>query len=516
MDAALLCARLVLAGVFAVAGTTKLLDRTGVREALVGFGLPPRLVAPVGWALPVAELLVAISLIPQASAWWGALAALGLLLAFTAVIARSLARGERPDCRCFGQLHTAPVGWSTLLRNGILGVFAAFVLSAGWSDPGPSAVGWVTVLPPHERPAAILGLLAVVLLAAVMAILIRVLVNQAQLQTSLKAIEMRLDEGVGGQVERPEAAQPDQGLPVGAPAPAFALPGLDGETRSLASLLAHDRPVLLLFVSPDCLPCSALIPKIAGWQREHANAVTLTLVSSGSADDNRGKFGGLSAAPLLLQAGNEVADAYAAQWTPAAVLIGPTGRVASSVSYGDLAIRALVAHAAASPRAPFLTPANGQAPRGSLPLVGNGPPRPGQFAPPVSLPDLEGRTVDLRDYRGRDTLVVFWDPNCPHCQKLSEDLRRWEAEPPRGAPRLFVVSSGSVEANRALGFQSSVVLDKSFKIAEAFGARGTPSAVLVNAEGRIISTVGIGARDILALAGVVPTIDRPGTSSTDA
>jgi peroxiredoxin len=515
MDAALLCARLVLAAVFAVAGTAKLMDRTG-REPLIDFGLPPRLAAPIGWALPVAELLVAISLVPQASAWWGGLGALGLLLAFSAVIARSLVRGERPDCRCFGQLHAAPVGWSTLLRNGVLSAFAAFVLGAGWSDPGPSAVGWVAVLPPNERPATVLGLLAVVLLAAVMAILVRVLVNQAQLLASLKAIEARLDEGA--QVERPEAVPPDPGLPVGAPAPAFALPDLDGETRSLGSLVAPGRPVLLIFVSLDCHPCAALAPKIAGWQREHSDAVTMTLVSSGRADENRAKFGGLAGVVVLLQAANEVADAYAAQWTPAAVLIGPTGRLASSVSYGDLAIGALVAHAAASPSVPFLPSASGPAPArpGSLPLVGNGPARPGQMAPPVALPDLEGRTVDLRDYRGRDTLVVFWDPNCPHCQQLSEDLRRWEAEPPRGAPRLFVVSSGSVEANRALGFRSSVVLDESFKVAEAFGARGTPTAVLVNAEGRIVSTVGIGSRDILALAGVVPTVGSPGTRATGA
>jgi len=515
MDAALLCARLVLAGVLAVAGTAKLLDRTGGRETLVGFGLPPQLATPLGWALPVAELMVAASLVPQASAWWGALGALGLLLGFTAVIARSLVRGERPDCRCFGQLHAAPVGWSTLLRNGILGVVAAFVLGVGWSDPGPSAVGWVAVVPPHERPAVVLGLLAVVLLAVVIGILARVLVTQARLLSSLDAIESRLD-GVGAQVERPEAAPPDQGLPVGAPAPAFVLPDLDGETRSLASLVVHGRPVLLLFVALDCHPCTALTPKIAGWQREHADTVTMILVSNGSADENRAKFGGLSGATVLLQVLNEVADAYAAQWTPAAVLIGPTGRLASSVSYGDVAISALVAHATASPGAPFLPSANGRAGRGSLPIVGNGPPRPGQAAPLVALPDLEGRTVDLRDYRGRDTLVVFWSPSCPACQQLAEDLRRWEAEPPRGAPRLFVISSGSVEANRELGFRSTIVLDESFKVAEAFGANGTPSAVLVDPGGRIISTVGIGARDVLALAGVVPTVGSPGTGSKSA
>ena len=318
-------------------------------------------------------------------------------------------------------------------------------------------------------------------------------------------------------LEREEARPPDKGLPVGAPAPAFTLPGLDGQTRSLAALLEPGRPVVLLFAALGCDPCSGLVPEIARWQREHAEAFTLALVSSGSVDDNRAKFGLLAPGAVLLQAGSEVADAYASQWTPGAVLIGPAGRIASPVAYGDAAIRALVAHAAAAPGVPHLGAPpphpgvpNGPERRGSLPVLPNGPPRPGSPAPPVVLPDLDGRTVDLQDYRGRDTLVVFWQPSCPHCQRLADDLRRWEAEPPRGAPRLLVVSSGSIEANRALGFQSSVVLDEGFTVGKAFGVHGTPSAVLVDAQGRIASTVGVGARDVLALAGVVPIVGSPG------
>ena len=40
MDAALLIARLILFGVFGVAGVAKLFDREGSREALEGFGVP--------------------------------------------------------------------------------------------------------------------------------------------------------------------------------------------------------------------------------------------------------------------------------------------------------------------------------------------------------------------------------------------------------------------------------------------------------------------------------------------
>jgi peroxiredoxin len=512
VDTALLIARLVLAGVFVIAAVAKLLDRAGSREALAGFGLPLRLTTPLGWALPIAELIVAAALVPPVSAWWGGLGGLGLLVLFTAAIVRSLVRGERPDCRCFGQFHAVPIGWPTLLRNGLLALLAAFVLGAGWSDPGPSAIGWLAGLPPHERPAVIVGLLAVILLAAVIGILVGgVLAKQTQLLTRLEAIEARLDETEGRPVERPEAGPPDRGLPVGAPAPAFTLPDLGGERRSLASLLGHGRAILLLFVASDCQPCAALVPKVVGWHREHGDTVTMVLVSSGSAEDNRAKFGGLGDAPVLLQVGSEVADVYAPGWTPAAVLIAPTGRVASFASYGDQAIGALVTHAAAAPTKPFLPAPNGRTGRGSLSVVGNGRPGLGQPAPAVALPDLQGRIVDLRDYRGRDTVVVFWNPSCQHCQQLADDLRRWEAEPPRGAPRLFVVSSGSIEANRAFGFRSAMALDETFKVAEAFGVDGTPSAILVDSDGRIASTVGTGARDVLALAGVLSAVDSPPT-----
>jgi hypothetical protein len=72
------------------------------------------------------------------------------------------------------------------------------------------------------------------------------------------------------------------------------------------------------------------------------------------------------------------------------------------------------------------------------------------------------------------------------------DLKAWEANPPDGAPKLLVVSQGIVEAIRAMGLRSPVVLDQGFTTGRAFGARGTPSAVLVDAEGRIASQLAVG------------------------
>jgi uncharacterized membrane protein YphA (DoxX/SURF4 family) len=141
MDAALLVARLLLALVFAVAGVAKLVDRTGSRQAIIDFGLPRALASPLGILLPLCELAVAAALIPPPTAWWGAIGALALLLVFVVGIGANLARGRKPDCHCFGQLHSAPAGPKTLARNAALAAVAALVVWQGWQgNVGPSAL----------------------------------------------------------------------------------------------------------------------------------------------------------------------------------------------------------------------------------------------------------------------------------------------------------------------------------------------------------------------------------------
>jgi hypothetical protein len=64
----------------------------------------------------------------------------------------------------------------------------------------------------------------------------------------------------------------------------------------------------------------------------------------------------------------------------------------------------------------------------------------------------------------------------------------------------LVVSRGTVEENRALGLRAPVLLDQDAQVMSAFGASGTPNAVLVDAQGKVASEVLIGAPPILALA----------------
>jgi hypothetical protein len=138
IDVALLAARLVLAAVFAAAATAKLLDRAATRRTLADFGVPARLAPPGAVGLPLAEAAVAVLLLPPATASWGAAAALALLLVFLLAMARSLARGQRPSCNCFGRRHSARVGAMTLARNAGLAAIAGWVALMG---PGASPDG---------------------------------------------------------------------------------------------------------------------------------------------------------------------------------------------------------------------------------------------------------------------------------------------------------------------------------------------------------------------------------------
>src|SRR5690349_4997667 len=116
VNTVLILARALLAATFLVAGIAKLLDLRGSRQAMADFGVPKVLAGPAGNLLPVAELAIAVALIPTGSAQIAAVGAVALLVSFSLAIAVSLARGKEPECNCFGQVHSAPVGGWTLAR----------------------------------------------------------------------------------------------------------------------------------------------------------------------------------------------------------------------------------------------------------------------------------------------------------------------------------------------------------------------------------------------------------------
>lgn len=248
-----------------------------------------------------------------------------------------LARG-RPDSHCFGQLHSKPIGPATVVRNTVLLLLAIGVAAY----PAPS---WTSGL---AGIGAIAGLEAVIiatilLLTALVAaegwMLLNLARQQGRLLLRLDAIESQLN---GKTAPANKQSSPPLGLRVGTPAPPFELPSLDGPTVSLDELRGPGRPVLLVSTDPGCGPCASLLPELAEWQRLHAGALTVAVLTRGSVEANHRKIGSLGVSRVLLQKRQEVSEQYQTLATPSAVLVDADGRIAAPVAGGADDIRRLV------------------------------------------------------------------------------------------------------------------------------------------------------------------------------
>lgn len=476
---AVLIARLVLAGVFAVAGIAKLADRGGTRKAVVSFGAPERVAGALSIVLPLAELAVAGLLLPSSTAVYGALGALMLLALFSVAIAVSLARGRAPDCHCFGQLHSEPASWKTLVRNGALLALAVVALAGSAAGDPTSAVAWIGRLDGPELLALAVAAAAVVVAAAGGAGFVSLMRSYGSVLVRLERLEGALAES--GIDLRGDEEMPRFGLEPGTSAPTFWAKSLSDETVSVETLSATGLPTMLLFTSPVCGPCKALLPIAAEWQREHGDALNVVLVSDGERDEveREAKEHGLE--HVLLDEGQRMSDAYQANGTPSAVLIARDGTIASWVASGSEWIEQLVAQAL-----------GGEGDEGGLPV--------GAEAPDLELRSLTEDPVSFESLRGRNTLLLFWNPDCGFCRAMHDDLLALEGSANGVTPRLVIVSSGDEESTRAEGFRSLVLLDEEFAAGAAFNANGTPMAVLVDAEGRIASPIAAGAEAVFALA----------------
>jgi uncharacterized membrane protein YphA (DoxX/SURF4 family)/peroxiredoxin len=328
MSGVLVLARIALAGVFAVAGAAKLLDRQGARDALRGFGLPAALCAPLAVAVPIAELAIAAALLSGWSARSAALAAVGLLTVFSAGIGHALARGERVDCHCFGPLNQGPAGRGALVRNGIFAALALFIAVAPQA-PGPAISAWLGERSDADRVAFWLGvaLAAVVIGAGWFGR--ELLRQQGRLLLRLDALESARATG--------------SGIPIGAPAPAFTLPSHDGGELTLEGLLALGRPALLVFSDARCGPCIEAVPLIARAQRHWRGRMSVALLSRGGTPASEVAWEEHRLEHVGIVDSYDLNLSYGATGTPAALLVSREGRIDSALVVGLPAVAELLA-----------------------------------------------------------------------------------------------------------------------------------------------------------------------------
>jgi thiol-disulfide isomerase/thioredoxin/uncharacterized membrane protein YphA (DoxX/SURF4 family) len=464
----LLVARLFLVGIFAVAGISKLRDRHGTWAMLRAFGAGVRTSNAIAPVLPFLELGAAIALVPTLTAAAGAIAALALLVVFSAAIAVNLALGRKPECRCFGSIGNAPIGASTLVRNGAFCLLGAAVLLQPPATTDPPAFAFLAA-----NVAAVVATVFAIALVVVSVVLWQVLMQQGRMLARLDSLEGWAPA---------EDVRPAAGLALGTTAPDFALPDLEGNLTTLAALRALGKPVGLFFVHPTCGPCRALVPYLVRWSSELGDGLTMVIVSEGAPKENIAFLPGFAPNRVVLQAEHAVADAYAAYGTPAAVIVDPSGAIASEVAGGRDAIARLVGKAAD-------TVWHDEAPAVQVGLEIGSP------APEFAVPTTLGTTLRSSELRGEDVALVFWSPACGFCRQAAEDLIAWEAA---GATRLVVVSSAPDDDLVARGLKHPIALDEGMRVGHSFGAGGTPMAIRIAADGTIASKLAAG-RDAIGV-----------------
>jgi uncharacterized membrane protein YphA (DoxX/SURF4 family)/peroxiredoxin len=386
IELTLLACRLLLATVFLLAGGAKLVDPAGSRKALRDFGLPLAIARPLVVLLPLLELAVAAALIAVSLEWYGACGALGLLSFFLIAVGIAMLRGRKPDCHCFGQLHSEPAGWKTLVRNALLAACAGWLVSRGPLQPGPDVWAWLTNLSTEESKFALVaGCVVALLFLRVIygsrpvskavaqqlpsASLFSLFDDDDQAAAPPAAMPARRPVPVPAPVQaaRPvpeQAPQPaptnlgplNLGLPIGTAAPGFELPALTGEMRSLQSLRAEGKNLLLIFSSPTCESCHALVSNLPHWLQQMTEPPTVVFLSRGTAEDNLAKLKDFEPSRVLLQREFEVAAAYDCDTTPTAVLVGADGLIRSDLALGGMAIRQLLASIAKRDASPIQIP----------------------------------------------------------------------------------------------------------------------------------------------------------------
>jgi len=331
MDAAVLIARLILAAVLGIAGIAKLLRPSASRDAMRAFGVPAAVVPVVAVLVPALELIVAGALVPAVTAGAAAVVAFLMLAAFTLAVGINLARGRAPACGCFGVVSSNPIGPRTIARNLVLMALAAFVAVGEAAGRGAGLGPWFGGLTTAGKAGVLFAA------ALVVAIAIPVIAARAESETLEPP-----DDDLSRYVDDEEDEDDEEwGLPVGQPAPPFQLLDVAGAAVTLASLLSVGRPVLLVFAAPSCQSCAALMPDVAAWERDLDGALTVAVVSSdATAGEGAAHEYGLRA--VLADTRREVADAYRTVGTPAAVVVGVDGRVATDTAHGADEIHSLM------------------------------------------------------------------------------------------------------------------------------------------------------------------------------
>lgn len=112
----------------------------------------------------------------------------------------------------------------------------------------------------------------------------------------------------------------------------------------------------------------------------------------------------------------------------------------------------------------------------------------GEPSPPLALPDLEGRTVDLSQLRGKVVAVNFWATWCGPCRtEIPAIAQVWRAHRERCFEVLGVAEESAREdvLRAASEIPYPILLDERAQALAPWKVRGYPRTYLVDADGLV-------------------------------
>lgn len=124
----------------------------------------------------------------------------------------------------------------------------------------------------------------------------------------------------------------------------------------------------------------------------------------------------------------------------------------------------------------------------------------GENAPNFTLKNLDGKEINLNQFRGKHVLINFWATWCGPCKIEMPSL---EALYERFKDRNFVllaISNDMFGANivkpfvKAHNINFPVLLDQRLKVSNAFGVVSLPTTFMIDPQGKIIGAL-FGAED---------------------
>ena len=123
------------------------------------------------------------------------------------------------------------------------------------------------------------------------------------------------------------------------------------------------------------------------------------------------------------------------------------------------------------------------------------PVTPPQPAPQVGFTDPDGKPMTVADFKGKPVIINFWATWCTPCLKEMPSLERLQSNL---AGRLIIaaVAQDRSGAQRVIPFVAQmglkglkIYLDPKGELGRAFGSRGLPTSIIIDAEGRGVGRV---------------------------